>query len=337
MALFVVKLPATGAQSDTLDFTAIDAFVESSMKSANLPGLELGIVHGDQVVHLQSFGIADVSGCPVTPTDPFMVASHTKSFTAVAIMQLMEAGQVELDTPVQRYLPWFRLADAEDSVRITLRHLLNHTSGISRLTGNSILPTDDARVPSPDAYIRGLSSAELSHLVGEVPEYSNVNYAMLGLIVESVTGISYEQYLKENVFTPLAMNNPFLSEQEARQHGMATGYQMRFDNLIPLDLPFPYAFEAAGGIISTAEDISHYLIPYLNQGKYGDNTFFRQGAWHNCGNRRRIYHSTNTVTTHWAGQQMCLIKCRAMTAAVVVAASTATWRFRLKPVGAWSY
>ncbi|MBI1277589.1 MAG: serine hydrolase [Anaerolineaceae bacterium] len=270
-AVFVAGLPVTIAQSSTPDFAAIDAFVESSMKSANLPGLELGIVHGDNVVHLQSFGIADPSGRPVTPQTPFMVASLTKSFTAVAIMQLVEAGQVELDAPVRRYLPWFRLADDDASTRITLRHLLNHTSGISRLTGVRFLPVDNPRVLSPETYVRGLSDVKLSHPVGEVPEYSNANYAILGLVVEAVSGISYEQYLNENIFTPLAMTNTFLSEQEARQHGMATGYQMRFDQPFPVDLPFPYAIEAAGGIISTAEDISHYLIPYLNKGKYGAN------------------------------------------------------------------
>lgn len=271
-AVFVTSLPVTTAQSDTPDFAAIDAFVESSMNQANLPGLELGIVHGDRIVHLQSFGIADPAGRSVTPQTPFMVASLTKSFTAVAIMQLVEAGQVELDAPVQRYLPWFRMADAEASRHISLRHLLNHTSGISRLTGNYILPTHDPRVPSPETYIRALDSAALAHAVGEVPEYSNANYAILGLVVEAVSGMSYEQYLNENIFRPLAMNNTFLSEQEARQRGMATGYQMRFGNPVPVDLSFPYAFEAAGGIISTAEDISHYLIPYLNQGKYGDNS-----------------------------------------------------------------
>ena len=271
-ALSPVSLSVTLAQSDTPDFAAIDAYVAGQVKDLNLPGLAMGIVHGDQIVHLQSFGIADPSGRPVTPQTPFMLASLTKSFTAVAIMQLVEAGQVELDAPVQDYLPWFRMADVDASARITVRHLLNHTSGISRLSGNSFLPTDDPRVPSPETYIRGLSSATLAHPVGEVPEYSNANYAILGLIVEAVSGESYEQYVQEHIFVPLDMQRSFFSEEEARQHEMATGYQMRFDSPIPVDLPFPYAIEAAGGIISTAEDMSHYLVTYLNQGQYGAAT-----------------------------------------------------------------
>jgi hypothetical protein len=84
--------------------------------------------------------------------------------------------------------------------------------------------------------------------------------------------VSYEQYIQTHIFAPLDMQHSFFSQAEARQQGMATGYQMRFDNPTPVDMPFPYAFEAAGGIISTAEDMAHYLIPYLNHGNYGDNT-----------------------------------------------------------------
>ncbi|MCC6611886.1 MAG: beta-lactamase family protein [Anaerolineae bacterium] len=260
------------AQTDAPDFAAIDAQVAAQMQANNLPGLALGIVHGDQIVHLQSFGSADPSGRAITPRTPFALASLTKSFTALAIMQLVETGQVELDAPVQRYLPWFTLADTDAAARITVRHLLNHTSGISRLTGNYILPTTDYHVPDPESYIRGLSSADLAHPVGETPEYSNANYAILGLIVEAVSGMSYEGYVTDHILAPLDMAHTTFSVDAAQQNGMATGHQMQFDRPLPVDLIFPYAFVAAGGLISTAEDMSHYLIAYLNQGRYGDET-----------------------------------------------------------------
>ncbi|MCL4248000.1 MAG: beta-lactamase family protein [Anaerolineae bacterium] len=260
------------AQTDEPDFAAIDAQVEVQMQALNLPGLALGIVHNDQIVHLRTFGSADPSGRAVTPQTPFALASLTKSFTALAIMQLVEAGQVELDAPVQRYLPWFTLADANAAAQIKVRHLLNHTSGISRLTGNYLLPTTDYRVPDPESYIRGLSSAELAHPVGETPEYSNANYAILGLIVEAASGTSYEQYVTVHILTPLDMVHSTFSVDAAQQDDMATGHQMQFDRPVPVDLTFPYAFVAAGGLISTTEDMSHYLIAYLNQGRYGDET-----------------------------------------------------------------
>jgi CubicO group peptidase (beta-lactamase class C family) len=112
------------------DFAAIDAFVEAEMRAARIPGMALGIVQGDRIVHLHGFGVADPSGRRVTPQTPFHIASVTKPFTALAIMQLVEQGTLDLDAPVQRYIPWFRVADPDASARITIRHLLTHTSGL---------------------------------------------------------------------------------------------------------------------------------------------------------------------------------------------------------------
>ncbi len=87
------------------DFAAIDAFIEAEMRAARIPGMALGIVQGDRIVHLQGFGVADPSGRQVTPQTPFHIASVTKPFTALAIMQLVDQGKLDLDAPVQRYIP----------------------------------------------------------------------------------------------------------------------------------------------------------------------------------------------------------------------------------------
>jgi len=87
------------------DFAAIDTYIESQMRDLRIPGLALGIVQGDQIVHLKGFGVADPSGRAVTPQTPFHIASISKSFTALAVMQLVEAGKLDLDAPVQRYRP----------------------------------------------------------------------------------------------------------------------------------------------------------------------------------------------------------------------------------------
>jgi CubicO group peptidase (beta-lactamase class C family) len=270
VALSIVYLPVTRAQSETPDFAAIDAYVKGQVNALNLPGLALGIVQGNQIVHLQSFGIADPSGRPVTPQTPFLLASMTKSFTALAIMQLVEAGQVELDAPVQRYLPWFRVADEGASAQITVRHLLNQTSGLSTLTGNGYFYTQDTSAQGLENFVRGLSSATLDFPVGQEMEYSNANYSTLGLIVQTVSGETYEDYVKDHIFEPLDMRNSFASAQEAKQHGMATGYQYIFGRLQPADLPYIHEDLPAGRLISSSEDMGHYLIAYLNQGRYGN-------------------------------------------------------------------
>src|SRR5438034_6655924 len=138
LALSFTVLPVAAApQTGAPDIASIDAYVSAQVQADHIPGVALGLVHNDQIVHLRGFGSADQSGRAVTPHTPFILASLSKSFTALAIMQLVEAGKVELDAPVQRYLPWFRVADEEASGAITVRHLLHHTSGLSTKPGRS--------------------------------------------------------------------------------------------------------------------------------------------------------------------------------------------------------
>jgi CubicO group peptidase (beta-lactamase class C family) len=127
----LANTPTAKPASGNAPFDAIDAYLEEQMRRLNLPGVSLAIVEGQQIVHLRGFGRARPGGEAPSPQTPFFIGSLTKSFTALAVMQLVEAGQVELDAPLQRYLPWFRVADPQASAQITVRHLLNQTSGLS--------------------------------------------------------------------------------------------------------------------------------------------------------------------------------------------------------------
>jgi CubicO group peptidase (beta-lactamase class C family) len=253
------------------DFAAIDAYIEEQVKDLNLPGSAFVVVHGDQIVHLKNIGVADPSGRPITSQTPFLIASLSKSFTALAVMQLVETGKIDLDAPVQRYLPWFRVADTDASARITVRELLNQTSGLSTLTGNGNLITRDSDDGAQERFVRGLSTASLSSAPGTSFEYSNANYATLGAIVAAVSGQSYEQYVEDHIFTPLDMQNSFMYRDEARRHGMATGYTYLFGVPSAIELPDLRGGVAAGGVIASAEDMGHYLSALLNEGRYGDN------------------------------------------------------------------
>ena len=135
LAVVGALIPCSAAASPVFadpgpDYAAVDRYVQDQVNEARIPGLALGIVHGTDVAHLEGFGQADSAGRPVTPQTPFIIGSISKSFTALAVMQLADAGNVDLDAPVQRYVQEFRLADGQDSARITIRHLLNQTSGI---------------------------------------------------------------------------------------------------------------------------------------------------------------------------------------------------------------
>lgn len=106
------------AEPATPDFATIDTYIEDQMKKSHIPGLTLGIVKDDQITHLQAFGEADDTRRLLTSQTPMMLGSVSKSFTALAVMQLVEQGKIDLDAPVQRYLPWFRLADEAASARL---------------------------------------------------------------------------------------------------------------------------------------------------------------------------------------------------------------------------
>jgi CubicO group peptidase (beta-lactamase class C family) len=263
---------ASTSHAVTPDFAAIDKFIEAEMEAQRIPGLALGIVQGDQIVHLKGFGVADPSGRAVTPQTPFIIGSLSKSFTALAIMQLVEAGQIELDAPVQHYLPWFRVADEAASAQITVRHLLNQTGGLSNKTGRSFQGSGDTSDGALEGAVRQLSTAQLSQPVGASHQYSTVNYSVLGLIVQTVTGQSYESYIQETIFDPLEMGHSFTSQTAAQPQGLASGYHYWFGLPVSVDLPYNRGLVPAGYLISSAEDMAHYLIAQLNDGRYDGTT-----------------------------------------------------------------
>lgn len=125
IATFAIGYQDSQAGDNNTDYSKIDAYIRSQMDAWHIPGAALVIVQRGEVVHLRELGVADSKGRAVTPQTPFEIGSCTKSFTALAILQLAEQAQVELDAPVQEYLPWFQVADPDASARITIRHLLN--------------------------------------------------------------------------------------------------------------------------------------------------------------------------------------------------------------------
>lgn len=261
MSLFP-PLAATAADATT--YERIDRFVTDQMSGSRIPGAALAIVEGDQISHSQGFG--DSGGTAITPQTPFAIGSLTKSFTALSIMQLVEAGKVVLDAPVQQYVAWFEVADADASAQITVRQLLNQTSGLSRATG--IRPLLEQRSETIEQYVRSLRDADLNRPVGESYEYSNANYVTLGLIVETVSGQHYGDYIREHIFKPLDMRASYTSFDEGRQNGMSDLHQFWFGLPIATQTPNLPSLIPAGFLVASAEDMAHYLSMYLNDGAY---------------------------------------------------------------------
>jgi len=172
------------------------------------------------------------------------------------------------------------VADPQASAQITVRMLINQTSG---LPGD---PTQFTWVTwtwqnTPDAierHVRLLANVKPAFPPGQSFTYANANYATLGMIIQSVTGQSYEDYVREQVFAPLDMHASFVTEAEAARHGLATGYRWWFGFPVPADLPFNRANLPAGFVISSAEDMGHFLIAQMNGGRYRERAVVSPGG-----------------------------------------------------------
>ncbi len=260
-----VPAPAAAASAD---LTTIDRYVETHMRALRLPGIAVGIVQGERVIHIRGLGAADPTGRPVTGQTPFILGSTTKSFTALAVMQLAETGTIDLEAPAQRYIPWFRVADPSLSSMITVRHLLHQTSGLSELAGREHWADGDLSDTAIERGVRGLATVRLSRRPGAAWEYSNANYWTLGMIVQQVSGQSYESYMREHILAPLRMRQSFTSQDDARTHGMAVGHRYWFGRPVAAELPYNRVTLPSGYLISSAEDLTHYLIAQVNGGTY---------------------------------------------------------------------
>jgi CubicO group peptidase (beta-lactamase class C family) len=262
--------PAAITQIGADRFQAADQYLQEQMEQLGLPGVQLAVVEGDQLVHLAAFGVADDSGRPMTPQTPVLLASTSKALTAVAVMQQVDAGQLDLNTPVKHYLPWFRTADESKSAQITVAHLLNHTAGFSEREGRTHLGVDDRSHDALEQGVRDLADVALVDDPGKTFTYSNCNYDVLGLLVQTVSGESFAQYMKLYVFTPLQMGDSHASADYADANEAAQGYYQWFSSIWrPTDMPVPTTAAPSATMYSSAEDLSRLLIAELAGGKYG--------------------------------------------------------------------
>jgi CubicO group peptidase (beta-lactamase class C family) len=198
-----------------------------------------------------------------SPDTPFVIASVSKSFTALAILQLVDRGLVSLDAPVTDYIDWFTSADLTAS--ITVRQLLNQTSGLSTPDG-----VRDAFNPEVtlDERVRSIADYDLVSAPGTEFNYSNLNYAVLGLIVEKVAAMGYGEFVGEQIFDPLGMDHSYSDLALAQANGLATGTITVFGVPVSVSQTAYPGLVPDGYLISTAADMARYL-----RFQMGDGTF----------------------------------------------------------------
>jgi len=235
----------------------IDAWLAYQVYARDLPSLSVGIKLQDRILYRKSFGMAHLDTRePAGPNTVYRIASHSKLFTATALMRLRARGVLDLDDPVARHIKWLQPLKDPALEEITLRRLLTHSSGVNR-DGDTFHWTYDEPFPDRESLARQLLAGVSVFPAGETWKYSNLGFALLGMAVEGAAGMPYEEVLADLVSGPLGLQNtaPFLAERLRTR--AAAGYSRALPG--ERRRPFPpldtRAMNAAAGFCSTVDDM----------------------------------------------------------------------------------
>ena len=239
------------------------------MEKLHVPGVAVAVVRGDETIYVDTAGERDPDKhLPVTPDTTFYIASITKTFVATAIVALIDEGKIDIDAPVTRYLPRFKLARRRAANSITIRDLLTHAKGIN----------SDAAVWL-DAYTGEITDDRFYHwLRQEMPlgshEYTNVHFTLLGRVIEAVTGKSWKDYLDERIFKPAGMTRTtcYASKMYGRADAGIPAKRMEGGYTASHVRKNDSVMHAAGGIGASVTDLARWLRVNLNEGKIEGTT-----------------------------------------------------------------
>lgn len=258
-------LVAQGAPGPALDVPAIESAIATYLDRNGVPGAVVTITNGPDVVLLRGWGETS-EGEPMTPGTLVPVASLSKSFTALALMQLVEEGRVDLDQPVARYLDEFRLADPR-SAAITVRQLLEHRSGMS-----DVMFREKSVQPVPrslEEAVLALRTATLASGPGERRSYHNPNYWVAARLVEVVSGMPFGVYMRDRIFGPLGMTRTSVVDDLGDVPGVAAGHVRILGNAIACTEP-AWFLGGCCGVVTTGEDLAHWLAWHAQAARGGD-------------------------------------------------------------------
>lgn len=274
LVALVIGSPA-GAQSITpaalndgpVDIGAVDRFLSDQIDAASIPGAAVAITQGAQVVHIAGFG-HDSTGAPITGSTLFRVSSLSKSFTALAVLQLVDEHRLRLDDAVMVHLPEFRLADPRGA-DITVRQLLQQTSG---LADSQVHELSREQPRSLAEAVAALRTARLVAAPGTQWNYTNPNYQIAARLVEVVSSEPFDSYLRDHVLRRVGMTSALTVDYDDQGvPGLGDGHTVAFGHAHAVN--GPHTFEVgAGGVVASAADMAQWLIVQTNHGRAADGT-----------------------------------------------------------------
>ncbi|MEO0471341.1 MAG: serine hydrolase [Bacteroidota bacterium] len=302
IALFLFFPTWASSQTSATEFSQ---YIEESRKAWDIPGLAVAIVKDGKVVLAEGFGqLENDKKEKVDENTLFAIASNTKAFIATAICMLQEEGKLSLDDPVKKHLPYFELYDPWVTEKVTIRDLLCHRVGLGTFSGDVIW------------FQSNKNSEEIVRLIKHVPQdfgfrngygYSNLMFITAGEVIKSVSGKSWDAYLRDKIFIPLDMQRTRTSITQLDQiDNVATPHKPIEGKNQPIEWANWDAPGAAGGILSSVSDLAKWMNLQLNSGKLGEKEIFSTDSqdefWHPHNNNRvSRYAASQYPGRHFSG------------------------------------
>jgi CubicO group peptidase (beta-lactamase class C family) len=246
----------TGEVSEDLKEKILEK-VRKIMDNGEIPGLSIVVIKDNKQSYTAGISYADVEKkIPVTKDTLFELCSCSKSFTALAILQLAEKGSVNLNDPVSKYFPWFYVHFKGDKYEIIINQLLHHTSGIPWNTFSRIPQgNSEHALVETTRFIVGI---ELENIPGDQVVYCNTSYDIIGAIIEKISGTTFEEYMWENIFKPLGLLNTSVG-QKRNEHNMAAGYKLGFHSPRRFVSPVYRGNSPSAYVVTNAVDMKRFL------------------------------------------------------------------------------
>ena len=262
-----------------------------------LPGLAVGIVKGNKILFAKGFGVCHLeSQEPITPNTNFHLCSISKTFIATSIMQLTESGKIQLTDPVVKHLPYFTVDDPSSN-KITIKQMLNHVSRMPDLEDDGYgweNPEFDEK--ALENYVRSLKNLKLLTHSEPTFSYSNIAYEILGDLISKVSGISFEEYVRKNIFEPLEMEQSTFLLSSSPPKNEALPHVHLPHSWVP-DQQYPYnrAHAPSSTLHSNVYDMCKYLQMNLNRGSLNGNQLLKSSSFNQLWNKD---FNTNSQKSH---------------------------------------
>jgi CubicO group peptidase (beta-lactamase class C family) len=273
LCLVVLLFTATNLTAQVLTSKQIDSVAEKTLTTFNVPGIAVAVIKDGKVIHSKGYGVRSIkTNAKVDENTLFGVASNTKAMTAAALGMLVDENKITWDAKVTDIIPEFKMYDAYVTSEFTIRDLLTHRSGLGLGAGDLMIWPDSSTVTKNQLihnlrYLKPVSSFRTKY------DYDNLLYIVAGDVVARVSGMTYEDFIESRIFKPLKMAKTAASWYRLKDRtNVIDGHAPYQGKLLPVGLSFGEVANAAGGVYSSINDMSKWVIAMLNGGKYGDQS-----------------------------------------------------------------